>query len=251
MLENVSVTYTDSKHYTTTVSSDISIGMPEFSYVVSNYSVSNLPSFAIIAKNTLKEGNTVTSHTVSGSAYAGSILAEKSMATGYRLSGNDITQSKLDELTNFARSGFPIIISNDLLNAGTDAAPAYNMSVSLTGTYSGGYLTLTATVNTDATGDFIYQWYKDGQKLSEYTATSSKTATYKITSVSAGSYQCKVTLKGKTADSNTVTLSKKYSVTLYDQDESPLSLYYVSVAVTNNSNFTASTPFITGQATYT
>jgi len=174
-----------------------------------------------------------------------------SMATGYRLSGNDITQTKLDELTNFARSGFPIIISNDLLNAGTDAAPAYNMSVSLTGTYSGGYLTLTATVNTDATGDFIYQWYKDGQKLSEYTATSSKTATYKITSVSAGSYQCKVTLKGKTADSNTVTLSKKYSVTLYDQDESPLSLYYVSVAVTNNSNFTASTPFITGQATYT
>jgi len=80
VLENVSVTYTDSKHYTTTVSSDISIGMPEFSYVVSNYSVSNLPSFAIIAKNTLKEGNTVTSHTVSGSAYAGSILAEKSMA---------------------------------------------------------------------------------------------------------------------------------------------------------------------------
>lgn len=50
ILKGVTVSCTDTKGYTTTVTSDISVGMPEFSYVVSNYSISGLPSFALIAK---------------------------------------------------------------------------------------------------------------------------------------------------------------------------------------------------------
>lgn len=44
ILKGVTVSCTDTKGYTTTVTSDISVGMPEFSYVVSNYSISGLPS---------------------------------------------------------------------------------------------------------------------------------------------------------------------------------------------------------------
>ena len=76
VLKNVAVTYTDSKNYTTTVSSDISIGMPEFSYVVSNYSVSNLPSFALIAQDKLQAGTSDNTLGVVGSAYAGSVQAD-------------------------------------------------------------------------------------------------------------------------------------------------------------------------------
>jgi len=134
----------------------------------------------------------------------------------YRLSGNDITQTKLDELTDFARSGFPIIVSNDLLNAGTDAAPAYDMSVSLTGTYSGGYLTLTATVNTDAKGTFEYNWYTtdSNQPVASVSRTTSKTNSVTISYPDEGTYYCKVTLQDKIADSNTVTLGRDYNASV-------------------------------------
>lgn len=73
ILKGVTVSCTDTKGYTTTVTSDISVGMPEFSYVVSNYSISGLPSFALIAKNALMESGGVSALTISGSAYAGNI----------------------------------------------------------------------------------------------------------------------------------------------------------------------------------
>jgi len=80
VLKGVTVSYTDDKGYTTAVTSDISIGVPEFSYVVSNYSVSSLPAFALIAKNTLLESGGVSALNLSGSAYAGNITAEGSGA---------------------------------------------------------------------------------------------------------------------------------------------------------------------------
>ena len=152
---------------------------------------------------------------------------DSSAATAYRLSGNDINQTKLNELTNFARSGFPIIVSNALLNAGTDAAPAYNMSVSLTGTYSSGYLTLAATVNTDAKGKFIFNWYRKGsdQAVAYPTTitTSAAGGTSASTSISSSSlyeddYYCSVSYQSATggssttATSNTVTLKGTYTL---------------------------------------
>ena len=73
VLKGVRVTYTDAKHYTTSVTSDITIGMPDFSYVLSSYSVSGLPSFALIADQTLQENSSTASLSVAGSAYAGNI----------------------------------------------------------------------------------------------------------------------------------------------------------------------------------
>jgi hypothetical protein len=67
-LKGVRVTYTDAKGYTTTITSDIVISAPEFSYVKSNYSTAGLPSYAIIAKLALI--NSSIDHTIEGSAYA-------------------------------------------------------------------------------------------------------------------------------------------------------------------------------------
>lgn len=73
VLKNISVSYTDAKGYVTQVITDISVSMPDLSYVNSSYSASGLPEFALIAKNALKEQQT--SVNVAGSAYAGEISA--------------------------------------------------------------------------------------------------------------------------------------------------------------------------------
>lgn len=76
VLKGVRVTYTDTKNYTTSVTSDITIGMPDFTYVISSYSVSGLPSFALIAGNTLTDGG-IKAPTIDGSAYAGQITTSQ------------------------------------------------------------------------------------------------------------------------------------------------------------------------------
>jgi len=75
LLKNVDVVYTNPRtHYTTEVSADISVGMPDFSYVVSQYSISGLPEFAVIAKDTLLQDYNNTQLVVDGSAYASRVL---------------------------------------------------------------------------------------------------------------------------------------------------------------------------------
>ena len=74
-LKGVSVTYTDSKGYTTSVTSDIVVSAPSFTYIVSNYSVSGLQSYALIAKEALDTAATGTNK-ISGSAYAGKMTVQ-------------------------------------------------------------------------------------------------------------------------------------------------------------------------------
>jgi len=151
------------------------------------------------------------------SDYSGSVNDSRS----YRLSGKDITPAKVDELKNFAQSGFPIIVSDGLLSAGHDATPAYPISVSLTGAYSRGYLTLNATVTTDATGTFEYNWYRTGddQPVAYASRTASKTNSVTISDPDEGTYYCTVTLQGKMATSNAITLGKVYNASVYDSDD--------------------------------
>lgn len=70
VLKNVTVKYTDSKHYATVVNTDIVIWAPDLSYMISNYSISGLPAFALIAQKSMKSD--YGTYKVTGSAYAGS-----------------------------------------------------------------------------------------------------------------------------------------------------------------------------------
>ena len=72
VLKNVRVTYKDSKDYETQITTDISVGMPDFSYVLSSYSAAGLPAFALIAQRTLSKG-IGDSAVVTGSTYADNI----------------------------------------------------------------------------------------------------------------------------------------------------------------------------------
>jgi hypothetical protein len=77
-LKNVTVSYTDSKNYTSIVTSDIVIGMPDFSYMISNYSIAGINSFAILAKDGLTNSGP---GTVIGNVYAGKIWASNNTLT--------------------------------------------------------------------------------------------------------------------------------------------------------------------------
>lgn len=74
-LKNVKVSYTDAKGYTSSVTSDIVVNMPDFSYMISNYSISGLPSFAVVAKQEMTNAGSPADVTVTGSVYAGKISA--------------------------------------------------------------------------------------------------------------------------------------------------------------------------------
>lgn len=130
----------------------------------------------------------------------------------YRYSGNDITGTKAKELRDFVASGFPVVIADDLLASGTPGTPAYELAVEVNGSVSGNTVTLTANVDTEATGSFTYQWYRQGSVNALRTNTSTaKTNSYSF-SAAAGTYYCLVTYEAGTdqkteATSNTVTLS--------------------------------------------
>lgn len=71
-LKGIRATYKDAKNYTTEVTSDIVVSVPDFSYIASNYSTAGLPSYALVAK-TSAAVNQVNDKTVTGSMYAGTI----------------------------------------------------------------------------------------------------------------------------------------------------------------------------------
>lgn len=89
-LKGITVTYTDPKKgYSTTVTSDISVVMPDFSYVISNYSVSGLPSYALIAQNAISCSG-INDTTVKGSAYGGTITTPATFAKRLIFSGGTV-----------------------------------------------------------------------------------------------------------------------------------------------------------------
>ena len=71
LLKGIQVTYTAENGYTTNISTDISIAMPEFVYIMSATSISGLPEHALIAKTALKQDVGTSVINIHGSAYAG------------------------------------------------------------------------------------------------------------------------------------------------------------------------------------
>lgn len=74
-LRKLSLTYTKDG-YSTTISTDIRINMPEFSYTLSELILSAVPDFTLVARGTLRQeqGGSMPGIIVDGNAYAGSIL---------------------------------------------------------------------------------------------------------------------------------------------------------------------------------
>lgn len=119
-------------------------------------------------------------------------------ARTFRMSGNDITETKVRELENFAAAGHPVVISGDLMRSVpalpsdfTFSAQVVNSSGTLTASYSPSTLPDGLTAS--------YQWKKDSSIISGATGS-----TY-TPSVSDGAYTCEITIGGVTAVSNTAT----------------------------------------------
>lgn len=72
-LKDVKVTYTAGNGYTTEISTDLQIGMPEFAYIMSATSISGLPQHALIAKDALAQVTGTSVIKIHGSAYAGKV----------------------------------------------------------------------------------------------------------------------------------------------------------------------------------
>ncbi len=74
LLKDIQVTYEAENGYETTISTDISIGVPAFAYIMSATSISGLPEHALIAREALKQNDGQQSVIkISGSAYAGTM----------------------------------------------------------------------------------------------------------------------------------------------------------------------------------
>ena len=98
VLENITVTYTADNDYTTTISSDISIGMPNFTYVASGNSFTGLPEHALIANTALVHTAGNSTIDITGSAYVGSMdLQSKNskltISNGTLVCANDVAVS--------------------------------------------------------------------------------------------------------------------------------------------------------------
>ena len=135
----------------------------------------------------------------------------------FRFSGNDLTASKAQELRDFARAGYPIVLANDLVTSKTESKTV-SYSVAVTGTAGSSNTTLTATV----TGDIpegqrlTYTWRRVGAtKNIDENSTTSKTDTISVKNSDYVDKQlyCVVSLSGgiTSATSNQVTIKKSTS----------------------------------------
>jgi len=108
----------------------------------------------------------------------------------FRYSGNDITDSKRQELQDFLNSGYPIIYASDLTSgARHPATDAVTFTVDVTGVQNGAVETLTASATTTGTlpsSTPSYQWYNASGAISGATSQS-----YDATV--SGSYYCRIT----------------------------------------------------------
>lgn len=155
---------------------------------------------------------------------------QETSAAKFRFSGNDITYNKKSELMDFVTSGFPVIISSNLLSDGHQAS---QFSVTASGSYSNyyGQVTLNAVSSgvPSGSGAVTYSWYKNNGQTPVYIGSD-----YTFTP-SAGSYYCTatVTVDGKTyaCKSNTVTVSSDgLSVSPTSGDKDTDSFYPASIS---------------------
>lgn len=82
ILRDISVSYTDPDNaLTSNIISDIVIKMPDFYYLASEYSISGIPEFAVIAKTSLAQVIGNSQLNIQGSAYAGGITLSGALSS--------------------------------------------------------------------------------------------------------------------------------------------------------------------------
>ncbi len=148
-----------------------------------------------------------------GTSYKYIDATSSSVANRFRFSGNDLTQLKAGELLDFAKSGYPVVIADNL------TAGAYSFNVSVSASQSSGIsanssVVLTASVGTVSgtlPSDRAYQWFKDGAAI---TGATSSTCSVTAVTAATGSYTCQITISGTTATSSPITLSQSAQYTL-------------------------------------
>ncbi len=173
-----------------------------------------------------------------------------------RYSGNDITQKKADEIIDFANSGFPIVISDELVdntnvNAHTPVALPIAIEAANLGNDQYEFKLTDAVLNnifTNELADFSYQWYRSDTQNGTATSVDYATGFNLITNLD-GYYYCEVTVKYKdyedTARSNTIrleafnTINNTTSGASFSDGHGNSSAYHPVTVTTNNSNKTA------------
>lgn len=124
----------------------------------------------------------------------------------FRFSGNDLSDSKVSELENFSKAGYPIIVSDELTAGG---AGNVVFSALVTAQVSGTSVTLTASANAIEgslpSGAASYQWYENSRPVNGATDSYYK---FDPAQNSSGDYYCEITISGQTAVSNTIRVSR-------------------------------------------
>lgn len=136
-----------------------------------------------------------------------------SAANLYRFSGNDLTAAKVQKLEDFAATGYPIILADDLIADNGVPERDYTLTARITpGTQteesislSADYTLLDASHSAPTDSVFAsYQWYKNGQKVANTTVALN---------ADVGVYYCEVTVTcggvTKTAKSNSLQVSER------------------------------------------
>ena len=137
---------------------------------------------------------------------------EKDIARTYRYSGNDITPAKMQELSEYVRSGYPVVVADNLMDPGR-GIQYYNVQLNFAADHATNKVTLTPVV----TGTYqnytvkSCKWYRDGT-LYKTVTTGTILAPEIITADSTQhKYYCVVDVaegasSGSPATSNTVVI---------------------------------------------
>ncbi|MEA4946129.1 MAG: DUF5057 domain-containing protein [Oscillospiraceae bacterium] len=144
--------------------------------------------------------------------------------TTVRYSGNDITDAKAAELSNFAKSGYPIVIADELAS-GREGTDSRTLSVTagidtdgiVTTTYGRGYtgyqvpLTAAASVSAGTVpSGLTYNWFYKEDGSESYSSITVSNGYYSTSSYPSGEYYCTVSDGTNTATSETLRLSESY-----------------------------------------
>jgi hypothetical protein len=134
-LKAVRVTYTDPRSgYSTSVTSDLTVRMPDFSYLYSEYSISGLPEFAVITQTGLEQATNISTLTISGSAYAGAIDLRGS-GSSLTINGGTMVCAGDVSVTDAGPSGGPRLTVDDTVDLWANHITVNtNGSVQLSGT---------------------------------------------------------------------------------------------------------------------
>jgi hypothetical protein len=117
ILKDIIISHRSEDGFVSTISSDIAIAVPDFSYVRAAYTISGVPEFALIAKEELRIP--AVSPTITGSAYAGEINVNTGESDTFRvqngtlISSGDINVGGID-INSVSTSGRLITDNSDL-----------------------------------------------------------------------------------------------------------------------------------------